>query len=54
MEVNYKNKKRYNTGKKPIRQPLFFVGLIWVLARFALIGQKRKIEKINEVGREIL
>ena len=50
MEVNYKNKKRYNTGKKPIRQPLFFVGLIWVLARFALIGQKRKIEKINMEG----
>ena len=47
MEVQYKRKKRYNTGKKPIRQPLFFVGLIWVLARFALIGQKRKIEKIN-------
>ena len=47
MQVNYKNKKRYNTGKKPIRQPLYLMGLIWLLSRFALIGKKRKIEKIN-------
>ena len=50
MEVNYKNKRRYDTGKKPIRQPLYLTGLIWVLSRFALIGKKRKIEKINMEG----
>ena len=50
MEVQYKRKKRYNTGKKPIRQPLYLTGLIWVLSRFALIGKKRKIEKINMEG----
>lgn len=50
MEVNYKNKKYYNTAKKPIRQPLIIVWLIWLLAKFALIGKKYKIEKINMEG----
>ena len=49
-EVNYKNQKRYKTAKYPIRQPLFFVGLIWVLSRIMLIGKKRKLEKINMEG----
>ena len=49
-EVNYKNKKRYKTAKYPIRQPLFFVGLIWLLSRIMLIGKKRKLEKINMEG----
>ena len=50
IEVNYKNKKRYKTAKYPIRQPLFFVWLIWLLSRIMLIGKKRKIEKINMEG----
>ena len=50
MEVNYRNKKSYNTAKYPIRQPLFIVGLIWILSRFALIGKKFKVEKINMDG----
>jgi len=50
MQVNYKNKKRYNTGKKPIRQPLYLTALIRVLSFFALIGKKKKIEKINMEG----
>ena len=50
MEVNYKNKKYYNTAKKPIRQPLIIVWLIWLVAKFALIGKKYKIEKINMEG----
>lgn len=49
-EVNYKNKKRYVTAKYPIRQPLFFTGLIWVLSKFALTGKKYKVEKINMEG----
>lgn len=49
-EVNYKNKKRYVTAKYPIRQPLFFIGLIWVLSKFALMGKKYKVEKINMEG----
>ena len=47
MDVNYKNQKRYKTAKYPIRQPLFFTGLIWVLSRIMLIGKKWKVEKIN-------
>lgn len=47
IEVNYKNKKRYKTAKYPIRQPFFLTLLIWVLSKFALMGKKYKIEKIN-------
>ena len=50
IDVNYKNKKRYNTAKYPIRQPLFFVGLIWLLSKIMLIGKKYKVEKINMEG----
>ena len=50
IEVNYKNKKRYNTAKYPIRQPLSLTGLIWVLSKFALMNKKYKIEKINMEG----
>ena len=50
IEVNYKNKKRYKTAKYPIRQPLFFVGLIWLLSRIFLFGRKFKVEKINMEG----
>ena len=47
IEVNYKNKKRFNTAKYPIRQPLIIVLLIWVLSKFALLFTKYKIEKVN-------
>ena len=50
QKVNYKNPRRYNTARYPIRQPLFFTGLIWVLSKFALIGKKYKVEKINMEG----
>ena len=50
IDVNYKRNKRYKTAKYPIRQPMFFVWLIWILSKFALIGKKRKIEKINMEG----
>ena len=50
MDVNYKKVKRYKTAKYPIRQPMFFTGLIWVLSKFALIGKKFKVEKINMDG----
>lgn len=49
-EVNYKNKKYYNTAKYPIRQPLIIVWLIWLLSRIMLIGKKYKVEKINMEG----
>ncbi|MBE6729787.1 MAG: hypothetical protein E7568_06115 [Ruminococcaceae bacterium] len=48
--VNYKNKKRYNTAKYPIRQPKIIVYLIWLLSKITLIGKKYKIEKINMEG----
>ena len=50
MEVNYKRQKHYNTAKYPIRQPRFFVGLIWLLSRFVLMGKRWKVEKINMEG----
>ena len=50
IEVNYKNKKKYNTAKYPIRQPKFFVYLIWVLSKIMLMGKKYKVEKINMEG----
>ena len=31
MKPNYKNPKTYNTAHYPIRQPLFFTWLIWIL-----------------------
>lgn len=50
MDVNYKNKKRYNTAKYPIRQPLVIVWLIWLLSKIMLIGKKYKVEKVNMEG----
>ena len=50
IDVKYKNPKRYNTAKYPIRQPLFFVWLIWLLSKIMLLGKKYKIEKINMEG----
>ena len=47
MQVNYKNQKRYKTAKYPIRQPLFFVWLIWILSKIMLAGKKKTIEKIG-------
>ena len=50
IEVNYKNKKKYNTAKYPIRQPLIIVGLIWLLSKIVLMFKKYKVEKINMDG----
>ena len=50
IDVNYKNKKRYNTAKYPIRQPRFFTWLIWVLSKILLMGKDYKVEKINMEG----
>lgn len=49
-EVNYENKKHYNTAKYPIRQPKIIVYLIWLLSKIALMGKKYKVEKINMQG----
>ena len=50
LEVNYKNKKTYNTAKYPIRQPMIIVWLIWLLSKIALMGKPHKVEKINMEG----
>ena len=50
IEVNYQNKKRYNTAKYPIRQPKIIVYLIWLLSRIMLIGKQYTVEKINMDG----
>ena len=45
IEVNYKNKKRYKSRVKPMRQRGFWVWLIWLLSKMLLIGKKYKVEK---------
>lgn len=47
IEVNYKNKRRYNTGKYPRRQLFFLTWLIYVLSKMTLAKTKYKIEKKN-------
>ena len=47
IEVNYKNKKRFNTAKYPIRQPVIIVLLIWILSKIALLFTKYNVEKVN-------
>lgn len=46
-EVNYKNKKRYNTAKYPIRQPRIITWLLKFISKIALHGKEYKIERIN-------
>lgn len=46
-EVNYKNKKRYNTARYPIRQPRFITWLLKFISKIALQGKEYKIERIN-------
>ena len=50
VDVNYKNNRRYNTARYPIRQPIYLTALIWLLSWFALLGKKYKVEKINMEG----
>ncbi len=51
MEVNYKNKKCYNTAKYPIRQPRIMTFLLYIVSKVALLfGPKYKIEKFNMDG----
>ena len=40
IDVNYKNPKKYNTAKYPIRQPIYLMWLIRFLSRILLIGKK--------------
>ena len=50
IEVNYRNKKRYNTAKAPLHQNFFWKGLIRILSGIMLTGKKYKVEKINMEG----
>lgn len=50
IDVNYKNSKKYNTAKYPIRQPLIITYLIWLLSKILLMDKKYKVEKINMEG----
>ena len=47
IEVNYKNKKRFNTAVYPRRQLFFLTWLIYVLSKLTLSSTKYKIEKKN-------
>ena len=48
--MNYKNVKKYNIGKKPIRQPIYLTWLIWFLSFIITLFNKKKLEKINMEG----
>ena len=50
IEVNYKNKKKHNTAKYPIRQVKFVTWLLHFLSKIALHGKEYKIERINVDG----
>lgn len=50
MDVNYKNKKPYNTSKLPIRQPLFMMGLLTLVSKIGMPKVPYKIEKIGMEG----
>ena len=50
IPVNYKNKKRYNTARYPIRQPWIIHWLIWLLCKIILIGKEYTVEKVNMEG----
>ena len=47
LEVNYKNKKRYKTGRTPWHQSKFWTGLIWVLSKMMLVGKDYKVEWVD-------
>ena len=50
MEVNYKNKKYYNTDKLPIRQPLIMTHLLALVSKIAMPRVPYKIEKFGMEG----
>ena len=52
IEVNYRNKKRYNTARYPLRQSKFITWLIHTLCKIGLSKRTYKIEKINMEGIE--
>ena len=45
MDVNYKNPKKYNTAKFPIRQPIYLTWLIWILSKIILFGKPYRINR---------
>ncbi len=47
IEVNYKNKKRYNTAKPPLHQGAFWTWLIHLLSKIAIHGKDYKVETIG-------
>ena len=47
IEVNYKNKKRYNTARYPMRQTKFWTWLIWFLSKIMIKDKDYKVEKIG-------
>ena len=47
---NYKNPKKFNTARFPIRQPRYLTALIQVLSKAALLGNTYKIDKVNMEG----
>lgn len=50
IEVHYKNKKRYQPTRYPMRQSKFWSGLIWLLSRIMLTGKTYQVEKIHMEG----
>ena len=44
LEVNYRNKKRYNTAKYPRRPSRFWIWMEMILSKIALAGKDYKVD----------
>ena len=47
IEVNYRNKRRYKTGRYPLHQYIFWTWLIRLLSRIALMGKDYQVTRVG-------
>lgn len=50
IEVNYRNKRRYNTAKYPMHQGKFWTWLIWLLSKIMLTGKDYRVDTTGIEG----
>jgi hypothetical protein len=47
IEVNYRNKRRYKTGRVPLHPNRFWMFLVWLLSKMTLMGKDYKVERVG-------